>query len=194
MKGCSVETRQVCWSVGRFWQTVHWAGNMNTVGIWLHPWSRSKLGHQVWAFPNTVCQLLWLYPKEKLNFCSDLFPPTLVIILYPSWGVLKRSVIMFHLLVTTSFLFHPSTNCPRLLLVGNCACMVTHPAAHPDSLILGLHCVQELLPARGGRHPALAVSTPDTASFPIPWRPADLPVIGLLEEVGLRLGCWWGWN
>lgn len=99
---------------------------------------------------------------------------------------------MFYLLVTTSFLFHPSTNCPWsfvLLLLGNCACMVTHLAVHPDSLILELHCVQELLPARGGRYPALAVSTPDSASFPIPQRPADLLVIGLLEEVGLKLGC-----
>lgn len=181
--------------MGHFWQTVQWAGNMSTIDIWLHPWSRTKLGHQVWASLNTVRQLLWLYPKEKLDFCSDLFPSTLVIILYPSLGVLKRSVIMFYLLVITSFLFQPSTNHPWLfvlLLLGDCVCMVTHPAAHPDSLILGLHCVQELLPARGGRHPALAVSTPDTASFPIPWRPADLPVIGLLEEVGLRLGCWWG--
>lgn len=74
---------------------------------------------------------------------------------------------MFHLLVTISSRFHHQGTAPwlfaLLLLIGNCACMVNHPAAH-----LWAACEHELLPSRGGRHPALAGSTPGTEGLPVP--------------------------
>lgn len=67
--------------VRHFWQAAQWAGDMGPMGIWLHPLSRCKQGFWVQASLSTVYvhQLLWLYPKEKLNFCSDLFLPTSVL-------------------------------------------------------------------------------------------------------------------
>lgn len=67
--------------VRHFWQAAQWAGDMDPMGIWLHPSSRCKQGFWVQASLSTVYvhQLLWLYPKEKLNFCSDLFLPTSVL-------------------------------------------------------------------------------------------------------------------